>query len=200
MKGLAASRALDAVDPVNDKYVVIHTKAVCALAPFSAAGRDGHARAQLEQAHEIAPVQGHLIDLLVGERSAQDRAGRVHQWGLFRDRHRLLRVTGLENKVDADVAGDLQLDIPSLDILKAWGRGADHIDARKQVRNQVLSRFIRSKIARQSSLCIGDGHGRAHHHGLGLVENAPQNASGIGLRAQRNASQNNCQRPSRGHN
>ena len=98
---------------------MIHTQTVGALAPFSAAGHDRHARAQLEQAHEIAPIQGQFINDLVAERPAQDRAGRVHQSGVCDDGHRLLRVARLQGEVDADVLGDLQPDICALCVLEA---------------------------------------------------------------------------------
>ena len=119
----------------------------------------------------MRPFKG--ISLMVWLVSVPPRtAGRIHQRSLFGNGYGLLRVAGLQHKVDADVAGNLQLDIPPLDVLKTLGRSADRIDARKQVGDEVLPGVIRRQVPCLASLGVRDAHGGADHHGLGLVGNA----------------------------
>ena len=65
---------------------------------------------------------------------------------------------GLQVKVDANFAADLQNDVLALDGLEALGLGADLIIAGKQVGSVVLARMIRgqrfAEVPRSTSVMV----------------------------------------------
>ena len=140
-----------------------------------ASAKEGHdPRDEEGEIHEIAAVQRQVLDLLVHDHIALDRALlQIDGWRRGRDRHGLGQRADLELCVETQMLAGLQFEIRTHKAPKSFRRDREVVRAGNQAQNRVIPGFVGSRFRDDPGIDVGDRHAGAGYDRVGRIRDHP---------------------------
>ncbi len=137
----------------------------------------GHAAGDAQERIEVAVDEGEVQDLVLAH-GARERGGRrLHEGNVGHDGDDLGDLPGLDDRIDAGVAADLEQDAGLREVLEAGERDLELVAAHGQEPELVVSGNVRDRGARELGAQVGGGHlGRGHRRPRAVLD-VPQDRS-----------------------
>ena len=101
---------------------------------------------------------------------------------------------GWTSQVDANFLADSDVNILALELLEAFGLGANCKAAGSQIGSVIFSGVVRGQSSRNASCCVHDGYRGAGYDAAALVRDRSHNAAEIALRKRGHTKQKHAQR------
>ena len=131
-------------DPVDSQLVIgVATAVRLRSRGVTASHARNHSGTQLQQAVEIAAIQGQRVDRLIANRSTQGCVGSVNRGKFSSDRHRLGLLARLNYQVNADVLSHLDQHARVFHGPEAFGFPTDGVGAGSEIVGHILPGAIR---------------------------------------------------------